>query len=173
MTKSLSEELGLKEGQAYIIGRKGPVRMENHIYINSPTVSRPHAEMKVKNGRVYLRDMDSTNGIYIVENDALVSFKEGYVSLDRLSWDAYNESADLIGQIESYRERFGHHPASVHADTIYRTRKNRDYCKERGIRLSGKPPGRPKKETEENKEALRAQRKYRQNQKFFFAGGGR
>ena len=36
--------------------------------------------MKVKNGRVYLRDMDSTNGIYIVENDVLVSFQEGYVS---------------------------------------------------------------------------------------------
>ena len=49
----------------------------------------------------------------------------------------------------------------MHADTIYRTRKNRDYCKERGIRLSGKPLGRPKKETEENKEELRAQRKQR------------
>jgi hypothetical protein len=80
MNNSLSKDLGLKEGQTYIIGRKGPVCMENHIYINSPTVSRPHAEMKVKNGRVYLRDMDSTNGIYIVENDVLVSFQEGYVS---------------------------------------------------------------------------------------------
>ena len=80
MNNSLSKELGLKEGQVYIIGRKGPVCMENHIYINSPTVSRPHAEMKVKNGRVYLRDMDSTNGIYIVENDTLVSLQEGYVS---------------------------------------------------------------------------------------------
>jgi IS5 family transposase len=97
-----------------------------------------------------------------VEFGAKVSIshlKEGYVSLDRLSWDAYNESADLPTQIENYRERLGHHPASVHADAIYRTRKNRDYCKERGIRLSGKPLGRPKKETEENKEALRAQRK--------------
>jgi hypothetical protein len=79
MNNSLSKELGLKEGQAYIIGRKGPVRMENHIYINSSTVSRPHAEMKIKNGKVYLRDMESTNGIYIVENDTLVSFQEGYV----------------------------------------------------------------------------------------------
>jgi len=53
--------------------------MEGHIYINSPTVSSPHAEMKIKNGRVYLRDLDSTNGIYIVENDSLISFEEGYV----------------------------------------------------------------------------------------------
>jgi len=53
--------------------------MEGHIYINSPTVSRPHAELKIKNGRVYLRDLDSTNGIYIVDNDSLISFEEGYV----------------------------------------------------------------------------------------------
>lgn len=99
-----------------------------------------------------------------VEFGAKVSIshlKEGYVALDRLSWEAYNEGSDLIGQIENYRERLGHYPASVHADAIYRTRKNRDYCKERGIRLSGKPLGRPKKETQENKEALRAQRKQR------------
>jgi len=85
--------------------------------------------------------------------------KEGYVVLDRLSWDAYNESKDLIGQIESYKERFGYYPASVHADGIYRTRENRKYCKERNIRLSGKPLGRPRKETRENKKQLKAERK--------------
>ena len=69
--------------------------------------------------------------------------KDGYVSLDRLSWDAYNESGDLIDQIENYRNRFGYYPASVRADRIYRTRSNRYYCKEKGIRLSGKPLGRP------------------------------
>jgi hypothetical protein len=79
MSNSLSQELGLKEGQTYIISRKGLVFMEGHIYINSPTVSRPHAELKIKNGRVYLRDLDSTNGIYIVDNDGLISFDEGYV----------------------------------------------------------------------------------------------
>jgi len=54
--------------------------MEGHIYIDSPSVSRPHAEMKIKNGRIYLRDLNSTNGIYIVENDGLVRFEEGYVN---------------------------------------------------------------------------------------------
>lgn len=99
-----------------------------------------------------------------VEFGAKVSIshlKEGYVVVDRLSWDAYNEGADLIGQIESYKERFGHHPASVHADAIYRTRENRNYCQERGIRLSGRPLGRPKKATGENQEALQALRKQR------------
>lgn len=99
-----------------------------------------------------------------VEFGAKVSIshlKEGYVTVDRLSWDAYNEGGDLISQIESYKNRFGHYPASVHADTIYRTRENRNYCNERDIRLSGKPLGRPKKETEENREALKALRKQR------------
>jgi hypothetical protein len=81
------------------------------------------------------------------------------VSLDRLSWDAYNENSDLIGQVERYKERYGHYPTSVHADSIYRTRVNRAYCKELGIRLSGKPLGRPPKETEENKEILKARKK--------------
>lgn len=82
-----------------------------------------------------------------------------YVSLHRLSWDAYNESGDLISQIETYREQFGCDPESVHADAIYRTRANRGYCKERGIRLSGPPLGRPPKATEDNAAALKAQKK--------------
>jgi hypothetical protein len=79
MNGSLSKEWGLREGQTYIISRKGKVSMEDHIYINSATVSRPHAELKIKNGRVYLRDLGSTNGIYIVDNDSLIRFEEGYV----------------------------------------------------------------------------------------------
>lgn len=83
----------------------------------------------------------------------------GLVSLDRLSWDAYNEGSDLVAQAEGYRERYGYYPSSIHADTIYRTRANRAYCKEHGIRLSGKPLGRPRKETGENKELLKEQKK--------------
>jgi hypothetical protein len=84
MSSSLSKDWGLTEGQTYVISRTGPVCMEGHIYINSPTVSSSHAELKIKNGRVYLRDLDSTNGIYIVDNDSLISFKEGYVKPNQL-----------------------------------------------------------------------------------------
>jgi hypothetical protein len=80
MSSSLSKDLGLKEGQTYIISRKGLVCMEGHIYINSPTVSSPHAALKIKNGRVHLRDLNSTNGTYIVDNDSLIRFEEGYVN---------------------------------------------------------------------------------------------
>lgn len=74
-----------------------------------------------------------------------ISLVDGVSFVDRISWDAYNESVDLVDQIEAYHRRFGHDPASVHADHIYRTRENRRYCLSKGIRLSGPPLGRPRK----------------------------
>lgn len=75
--------------------------------------------------------------------------------VDRLSWDAFNESQDLIPQVEAYKERFGFYPESVHADGIYGTRDNRKWLKDHGIRFAGKPLGRPKKATADNKEEIR------------------
>lgn len=72
-----------------------------------------------------------------------VSCVNGCVFLDRLSWNNFNESGDLQAQVEAFRQRFGHYPQSVHVDQIYRTRANRNWCKARGIRLSGPPLGRP------------------------------
>ena len=80
MSNKLSRDYGLVDGQTYIIGREVADRTENYIYINSPTVSRRHATIKIKNGRVHLRDLDSTNGTFVLDNDGLVPFKEGYVS---------------------------------------------------------------------------------------------
>ena len=84
-----------------------------------------------------------------------VSLVEGISFVDRISWDAYNESGDVVDQIETYHRRFGYYPASVHADKIYRTRANRRYCTSKGIRLSGPPLGRPKKATEHNAEQVK------------------
>jgi transposase, IS5 family len=68
---------------------------------------------------------------------------DGYVFLDHLSWSNFNESNHFIEQVESFREKTGYYPESVHVDQIYRTRKNRAFCKEKGIRISGVPLGRP------------------------------
>jgi hypothetical protein len=68
---------------------------------------------------------------------------EGYAILDRISWDNFNESRDFKAQVEAYRNFTGFYPESVHVDKIYRTRENRAWCKERGIRISGPPLGRP------------------------------
>ncbi len=74
MSSSLSKEFGLKNGQTYIIGRRG------HICIDSPAVSKHHAAIIIKNGKIYLRDLNSTNGTYLVNHDSLVKFEEGYVT---------------------------------------------------------------------------------------------
>lgn len=85
----------------------------------------------------------------------------GFSYIDRLSWDSFNESGDLISQVEMYHQRFGYYPESVHADKIYQTRENRSYCKERNIRMTGKPLGRPAKITEENKEKVEVEKRQR------------
>jgi len=75
-----------------------------------------------------------------------ISVVDGFSFVERIGWDPYNESCDLIEQVEQYRRRFGYYPESVHADRIYRTRENRQYCKAKCIRMSGPPLGRPSEE---------------------------
>lgn len=72
--------------------------------------------------------------------------------LDTISFDAYNEGTELIDQIEKFKARTGFYPVSVHADQIYRNKNNRNYCKERDIRLSGPKLGRPIKDEVKRKE---------------------
>ena len=54
---------------------------------------------------------------------------EGYGRLEKISFEAYNESTCLIEAIERFKERTGYYPERVLADQIYRTRENRSYCK--------------------------------------------
>ena len=68
---------------------------------------------------------------------------EGYGRIEKISFEAYNESTCLIEAVERFRERTGYYPERVLADQIYRTRENRNFCKEHGIRLSGPKLGRP------------------------------
>ena len=82
------------------------------------------------------------------------SLDGGYFFLDQLDWNNFNESKHLISQVETYHQRRGYYPTSVHVDKIYRTKENREWCKERGIRLSGPKLGRPLKNTTQNKEQI-------------------
>lgn len=75
MDEVLAEGIKRMESRTYVIGREG------HIYINDPTVSKQHAEIQVINGEVYLRDLNSTNGTFLIKNNRLVPFNEGYVQL--------------------------------------------------------------------------------------------
>ena len=63
---------------------------------------------------------------------------------------------------------FGYYPNRVLADQIYRTRENRNYCKEHGIRLSGPKLGRPsanakvdkKQEYQDNTDRIEVERTF-------------
>lgn len=86
------------------------------------------------------------------------SLVDGYCFLDHLSWNNFNECGDLKQQVKSYHSRFGFFPESVHADSIYRNRKNIKFCKKHGIRLSGPALGRPPKDIEAQQEVKKQAR---------------
>nr|MBO6295368.1 transposase [Schwartzia sp. (in: firmicutes)] len=73
-----------------------------------------------------------------------LSVVDGYTYLERSSWSNFNEGNDLISTAENYRHKFGCYPVAILADRIYQTRKNRSYCTQHGIRLSGPLLGRRK-----------------------------
>ena len=83
-----------------------------------------------------------------------ISVVDGYTFVEKISWDNFNEGNTLQESVESYAKRFGYYPEAVLADTIYRTKGNRNYCKDRGIRLSGPRLGRPTKEKNQEEEAI-------------------
>jgi len=79
-----------------------------------------------------------------------VSLVNGFTFLDKLSWDNFNEGSELQASVEQFKKRHGHYPKEVLADQIYCTRLNRAWLKERTIKLSAKPLGRPTKEALSN-----------------------
>ncbi len=94
--------------------------------------------------------------------------EHGMARLEKLSFDAYNESDVVKTALENYRERTGHYPERVLADQIYRNRDNINFCKKWHIRLSGKALGRPKKipavdkktEYQDNVDRIEVERKF-------------
>ena len=73
MASRTQSVLDTLEGRKYVIGREG------HIYISDPAASKEHAEMKIVGGRIRIRDLNSTNGIYLVKNNKAIRLKEEYV----------------------------------------------------------------------------------------------
>ena len=78
-----------------------------------------------------------------------LSVVNGYVYLEQTSWENFNESTDLIPCAEDYKRKFGYYPKAILADKIYQTKANKKYCKEHGIRLSGRSLGRKNHEQKE------------------------
>ena len=75
-----------------------------------------------------------------------LSVVNGMNRVFKISWDAYNDGVDLIGQVEAYKKQYQKYPKLVLADEIYMTKANRAYLKERNIQHRGQPLGRPKRD---------------------------
>ena len=84
-----------------------------------------------------------------------LSLMDGFMTKENLNWDAYNECSDLPKQAESYKALFGYYPELIQADKIYATNENRKWCKERDIRLTATPKGKPVKKSAYQKAKLK------------------
>lgn len=81
----------------------------------------------------------------------------GFTFVIHLDYENFSEAKYLEESAEEYNRIFGFYPAVIIGDRLYGTRENRNYCKSKGIRLSGPKLGR---KTTEIKEAER-ERNYR------------
>lgn len=108
----------------------------------------------------YVRPMVRGKAKTSVEFGAKLGVSEfnGYARINTLSWNAYHEGGDLKKQVEEYRKLYGYYPAVVIADNIYGTRENRTWLSKLGIRYSGKPLGRPSKQSQTPYQKSRARK---------------
>jgi hypothetical protein len=106
------------------------------------SISQPHVRPIVRGKQAAMVEFGSKLGL---------SLFDGYLSADTLSWDAYNESSDLIKQAENYRKILGYYPEIIMADKIYWTNENRKWCSENKVRLTATAKGRPVKKSEYQK----------------------
>lgn len=78
------------ENKTYVIGRRG------NIQLFDKTTSARHAELVVLNNQMYLTDLNSTNGTYLMNQGKRKPFKEGYIEL--------NQTLSFGGQVCTVRE---------------------------------------------------------------------
>ena len=138
LSKQLATIRTLVEQQQYMYDNKVHSVPDRIVSISQPYI-RPIVRGKAKSPVEFGAKLD----LSIDEN--------GIARLERLSFDAYNESDVLITAVENYKSRTGHYPERVLVDQIYRNRTNRAFCSEHGIRISGPALGRPKKDSKVDK----------------------
>jgi len=86
-----------------------------------------------------------------------ISLVNGYARIERLNFELNNESEDLWGEVNRYRERYGCYPERVLADKIYRNQQTLVFCEEHGIRLYGPALGNPPKNHNLSRQAKKQQ----------------
>lgn len=113
--------LTLYEQQKYMYDNK--IHSVDHRIVSTSqswirSIARGKARASVEFGVKFDLDLDSA----------------GYRHIEKISFQAYNESACLIETVKHFKVRTGHYPERVLADRTYQTRGNRNYYKAHGIR---------------------------------------
>jgi len=85
--------------------------------------------------------------------------ERGFARIEHLSFDAFNEGPMLQAALNAYKYHHGYYPERVLVDQIYRTTKNIAFCKEHGIRISGKKQGRPFSNEKQNQKIAKTMAK--------------
>ena len=81
--------------------------------------------------------------------------ERGFARIEYLSFDAFNEGPMLQEALNAYKYHHGRYPERVLVDQIYRTTSNIAFCKEHGIRISGKKLGRPFSDEKRNEKVAK------------------
>ena len=76
----------------------------------------------------------------------------GFSFIIRLDYENFSEAKYLEKSAEEYKRIFGFYPKVIIGDRAYPTKDNRNYCKSRGIRLSGLGLGRKSDEIKEDEQ---------------------
>lgn len=119
------------EDQSYLVGRdrrqqdrlagrerRSAVSWRTRRYIGIPhdTVGMPHAEVIVLGGTIYVRDLRSESGTFLLRDGRKVPFQEGYVDYDEFMF--FGHCLRLIGQMvaEHQQDRDRGHGADTGRD---------------------------------------------------------
>jgi len=77
-----------------------------------------------------------------------LSLVDGYLFLDKIDFNNFNEAKELKDSVEKHKERFGYKPKELIADNIFGTLENREYLRKGQIKAALKPLGRRAQSTE-------------------------
>jgi len=73
----------------------------------------------------------------------------GFSFMMHMDYENFPEAQYLEKSAEEYRRIFGFYPKTIIGDRVYGNRNNREYCRTRGIRLSGPGLGRKREDAKD------------------------
>ena len=143
--KTYYESLFLYEKRTFDCHPQDVPSAGGNVQVKDSYLCRPHTEHLSSHTSVPLSVERPRQGL---EFGAKIgaSIVEGYTFIDHHSWDAYNESQDLLLQIQLFKERLLATFRLPSQDKIYLNRANRDILEDFEIHSYCKPLGRPPKD---------------------------